>query len=82
MSGNSSISKGQCITPFDLDLCNEWALSGPFQSLPFEVGVGIRTDVDEDGNLIDWPRTEPGLYQVVVDEEDDGGFEGLGNLFR
>jgi len=50
---------------------------------PFEVDVGIRTDVDEDGNLIDWPRTEPGLYEVVEDDDDDDdvSFEGLGSLF-
>jgi hypothetical protein len=40
-----------------------------------------RTDRDEEGELIDWPRTGPGLYEVVEEDDDGVHFEGLGSLF-
>jgi hypothetical protein len=61
---------------------------------PVEEGItmryytdGDRTDVDENGELIDWAKTEPGIYkgeEGVPDEDpydDEAGFEGLGSLF-
>ena len=50
---------------------------------------GDRTDVTEDGELIDWAATETGLYYIPEeapeeeDDEDTGGFdfENLGDLF-
>ena len=44
---------------------------------------GDRTDVTEDGELIDWAATETGLYGWTeeVEEDDDDSFAGLGSLF-
>jgi hypothetical protein len=45
---------------------------------------GDRTDVDENGELIDWAKTETGLYFVIPEEapEEEGDeFKGLGDLF-
>ena len=45
---------------------------------------GDRTDVTEDGELIDWAATEIGLYYIpeeAPEEEDDDSFAGLGSLF-
>ena len=46
---------------------------------------GDRTDVDENGKLIDWAKTEPGTYEeedVPAEEEDDADpFRGLSDLF-
>ena len=47
---------------------------------------GDRTDVDENGKLIDWAKTETGLYYIpeevpAEEDDDDVSFEGLGSLF-
>ena len=46
---------------------------------------GDRTDVTEDGELIDWAKTEPGTYVEedipAEEEDDDDSFAGLGSLF-
>jgi len=45
---------------------------------------GDRTDVDENGELIDWAKTEPGSYEeegIPAEEEDDPDFSGLADLF-
>ena len=59
---------------------------------PVEEGItmryytdGDRTDVDDNGELIDWAETETGLYYVIPEEapeeEDDDSFRGLADLF-
>jgi len=46
---------------------------------------GDRTDFDENGELIDWAKTEPGYWEegdIPAEEEDDhDSFRGLGDLF-
>ena len=46
---------------------------------------GDRTDVDENGELIDWAKTGAGIYDKeggpAEEEDDDDSFGGLGSLF-